>query len=122
MTVTLSGDRIRISGAGRIEDAEALLSLLRLHSHCTLDLAEAEALHTSVVQVLLAFHPRMTGIPDDPFFRTWLLPALTASVADPVIVTMGALVAEAAMPDANKPDANKPGADKLDASMPLESK
>ncbi len=82
MTVTQSEDRIRISGAGRIEDAETLVALLRSGRDCIVDLAEAEVLHTAVVQVLLAFRPRMAGVPDDPFFRKWLVPTLTGGDSD----------------------------------------
>jgi hypothetical protein len=97
MTVTLVGQQIRISGIGRIEDAENLVALLQAHNRCVVDLAEAEVLHTAVVQVLLAFRPALTGIPDDPFFRTWIMPGLTGPLPDPAIVTRAADVAEAAL-------------------------
>jgi hypothetical protein len=101
MTVTLVGDQIRISGAGRIEDAENLVALLQGNNRRVVDLAEAEVLHTAVVQVLLAFRPGLAGLPDDPFFRTWLMPGLTGTLTEPGIVTTAADVAEAASIDAD---------------------
>jgi hypothetical protein len=108
MTVTLAGDRIRITGAGRIEDAESLVVLLQSDSGRVVDLAEAEVLHTAVVQVLLAFRPGLTGHPDDPFFRTWIMPGLTGGVADTGIVTTASDVAEAALPVADGLGPTKP--------------
>ncbi len=101
MTVTLADETIRISGAGRIEDAETLVALLQANKRRVVDLAEAAVLHTAVVQVLLAFRPRLAGLPEDPFFRTWLLPGLIEASADPAIVMTSAVVAEADMPDAH---------------------
>jgi hypothetical protein len=96
MTVTLAGDQIRICGPGRIEDAESLVMFLQADNRRTVDLAQAEALHTAVVQALLAFRPRLTGRPDDPFFRTWVLPGLTGGLDDRGIVTTPTIVAEVA--------------------------
>jgi hypothetical protein len=42
-----------------------------------LDLSMCEGLHAAVVQAILAFRPTIVGIPDDPFLRDRLLPALT---------------------------------------------
>jgi hypothetical protein len=101
MTVTLVGQRITISGPGLIEDAENLVALLQADRRRVVDLAEAAALHTAVVQVLLAFRPGLTGLPDDPFFRTWIMAGLTGPLADPGIVTIGSDVAEAVVTDAD---------------------
>jgi hypothetical protein len=104
MTVLLSGERIRIRGAGRIEDAETLVAFLQADRARIVDLAEAEVLHTAVVQVLLAFRPRLAGLPDDPFFKIWLLPGLTGVSADPGIVTEAVGVAEATAAQGDEPD------------------
>jgi hypothetical protein len=77
------------------------VALLQADNRRVVDLAEAEVLHTAVVQVLLAFRPGLTGLPDDPFFRTWIMPGLTGASPDPAIVTMAADVAEAALTDAD---------------------
>jgi hypothetical protein len=94
MTVTLSGDLIRISGAGRVEDAETLVALLQADRSRAVDLADAAALHTAVVQALLAFRPGLHGVSSDPFFNIWLMPGLTGALFDPPIVTLAAIVAE----------------------------
>jgi hypothetical protein len=108
MTVTLSADGIRISGAGRIEDAEHLLVLLQADNRRLVDLAEAEVLHTAVVQVLLAFRPHVRGRPADPFFNTWVMPGLTGASADPGIVAVAATVSEVAATDAHGSDLSTP--------------
>jgi len=41
-----------------------------------LDLSMCEGLHAAVVQAILAFRPTIVGVPDDPFLRDRLLPAL----------------------------------------------
>ena len=77
MSVTAEGGLVRICGAGRIEDAEALAALLEAaESPCTVDLSQAGHLHAAVVQVLLAFGPRLAGPAGDAFVNTWLLPVL----------------------------------------------
>jgi hypothetical protein len=103
MTVRLSGDRIHILGPGLIEDAENLVALLQADRTRSVDLAAAEVLHTAVAQVLLAFRPRLTGLPDDPFFNKWLMAGLTAPSGDPGIVTDGVGVAEATATQGDEP-------------------
>jgi hypothetical protein len=103
MTVTAVGHQIRISGVGRVEDAENLVAFLQADNRYVVDLAEAEVLHTAVVQVLLAFRPGLIGLPDDPFFRAWIMPGLTGPFAHPGIVTMGSDVAEAGLTDTDGP-------------------
>jgi hypothetical protein len=94
MTVTLSGDRIRISGAGRVEDAETLVALLQADRSRVVDLAEAAVLHTAIVQALLAFRPDFHGLSNDPFFNTWLSPGLTGALLGRAFVNSTTVVAE----------------------------
>jgi hypothetical protein len=108
MTVRLSGDRIHILGPGLIEDAESLVALLQANRARSVDLAAAGVLHTALVQVLLAFRPRLTGLPDDPFFKMWLMPGLTAAADDPGIVTDGVGVAEATATQGDEPAPARP--------------
>jgi hypothetical protein len=77
MSVELDGNVIRVMQEGRIEDAETLFGLLQADPGRRIDLAGASQLHTAVLQVLLAFHPRLAGPTGDDFVNTWLLPALT---------------------------------------------
>ena len=65
---------IRLTGAGRIEDAETLVALLHSHPGCTVDLTDAGPLHTAVTQVLLAFRQAVAGQPADAFLAEWVLP------------------------------------------------
>ncbi len=82
MSVVLDGKVIRVSGNGRIEDAETLASLLQGDPGRSIELAQAGTLHTAVVQVLLAFRPRLEGPAGDAFVNTWLLPALKRVAAN----------------------------------------
>ncbi|WP_158809484.1 hypothetical protein [Beijerinckia sp. L45] len=77
MSVRLEGDRVRLDGPCRVEDAEPLLMLLRADPRRAVDLTGAGPLHAAIVQVLLALRPPITGQPGDPFLRTWLIPLLT---------------------------------------------
>jgi hypothetical protein len=77
MSVELDGDVIRVMQEGRIEDAETLSGLLQADPCRRIDLGGASRLHTAVLQVLLAFRPRLAGPTGDDFVNTWLLPELT---------------------------------------------
>ena len=75
MSITLDGERIRVTGDGRIEDAETLVALLQAHpGRLVVDLTAAGRLHTALVQVLLAFRPALAGPAGDPFLDAWILP------------------------------------------------
>lgn len=76
MTVSRDGSVVRLREVCRVEDAETLTALLQDICDSTLDLTACKGLHAAVVQVLLAFRPKIVGEPDDPFLRDWLLPAL----------------------------------------------
>ncbi|WP_159717446.1 hypothetical protein [Geminicoccus flavidas] len=76
MTVRLVGDVIRLEGACPVEEAEALLALVQERPDRPVDLSGCRHLHGAVLQVLLAFRPRVQGQSEDPFLRDWILPAL----------------------------------------------
>jgi hypothetical protein len=84
MSVVLLDEVIRITEDGRIEDAETLAALLQADPGRSVDLAGAGALHTAVVQVLLAFRPHVQGCADDDFVNTWLLPVLAQVAGNPL--------------------------------------
>jgi hypothetical protein len=77
MTIIRDGDRVRLVGLCRVEDAEPLTALLQGLSNSTLDLSACEGLHAAVLQAILAFRPKIVGVPGDAFLRDHLLPALT---------------------------------------------
>jgi hypothetical protein len=76
MTVRFERDVIFLSGDCRVEDAEPLASLLSAQPVRRIDISQAAALHTAVVQILIAFEPELLGTPSDPFLRQWILPIL----------------------------------------------
>lgn len=78
MSVRLDGEIIRLEGRCPVEDAEPLLTLLLGDGHRTVDLSASEMLHTAIVQLILAFRPRLTGDSADGFMRDWVQPALGA--------------------------------------------
>jgi hypothetical protein len=77
VTVIRDGDRVRLVGLCRVEDAEPLAALLQGVSNSTLDLSACEGLHAAVLQAILAFGPKLVGVPADAFLRDRLLPAMT---------------------------------------------
>lgn len=81
MTVRFEDGAIRIDGDCRVEDAEALLSLLQSHN-APVDLSRCGRLHAAPFQVLLALRPVLTGTPAHPFVRDRLLPMLTAGLSE----------------------------------------
>lgn len=76
MTVRLDGDLIRLEGACRLEEAEILVGLLQQAGGRAVDLSQARQLHAAVAQVLLALAPPCTALPDEPFLRDLLAPAV----------------------------------------------
>ena len=82
MSVALDGDRIRLTGPCRVEDAEALLVLLQSDRTRPVDVADAIHLHAAVVQVLLAFRPNLIGSPQDEFIAQWIMPLLRSTAVE----------------------------------------
>ncbi|RAK57547.1 hypothetical protein [Phenylobacterium deserti] len=80
MTVRLDGEIVRLEGPCRVEEAETLVALLQAGER-GVDLSRCQSVHGAVVQVLVAFAPRLVGEPDDQFLRDLLLPALRGQTA-----------------------------------------
>lgn len=76
MSVRLEQGVIRLEGRCRIEEAETLLGLLLEDAARPVDLTACGALHSAVVQILLAAGPVITGRPNDPFLCAHVLPLL----------------------------------------------
>jgi hypothetical protein len=82
MSVELDGERIRLTGPCRVEDAETLLVLLQSDRMRPVDVAGATNLHAAVLQVLLAFRPNLVGSPHDAFIEQWLMPLLRVNAVE----------------------------------------
>ena len=77
MTVRQEGPVIYLEGDCPIEQAEALAAILDSEDDFTVDMSQCRHLHTSLVQVLLRFRPKVDGgAPEDPFLRDMITPAL----------------------------------------------
>jgi hypothetical protein len=83
MSVRWDGSLIRLIGDCRVEDAEALVTMLQTHGGAPVDLSEAAQIHTAVVQVLLAATPALRGTSRDSFVRTWIEPLLNQARTGP---------------------------------------
>lgn len=84
MTLRWDGEAILIEGECRAEEAETLLELMLAHPVAILDWSRCGAVHTAVLQLLLAAGRPVRGVPEDAFLRRWVLPALTG-VASPAM-------------------------------------
>jgi len=76
MSVRWDGELIRLEGRCRIEEAETLLALLLEDGGRRVDLSGCGAMHSAVVQILIAARPSLVGTPDDPFLCAHVLPLL----------------------------------------------
>jgi len=76
MTVHLDHRTIRLEGDCHVEDAEPLVSLLQDSRGRVVDISASGAIHTAVLQVLLAFRPKIAGINGDGFFNDRIMPLL----------------------------------------------
>jgi hypothetical protein len=63
---------ILLEGHCPVEDAEPLLQLLQATPDAPLDWGQCIHLHTAVLQVILAAHPRRLGSCGDPWVRRWV--------------------------------------------------
>lgn len=66
---------IHIEGVARVEDAELLVAALQGHADPEVDLAACTGLHGAVLQALLVFRPRISGLTPGAALD-WLIPIL----------------------------------------------
>ena len=76
MSVALNGGIIDLTAPCRIEDAEKLLAWLQENRNRSVDLTRAGHLHAAIVQILLAFRPRLIAPVSDPFVERWIYPQI----------------------------------------------
>jgi hypothetical protein len=76
MTVRTEGLLIRLEGWCAVEEAEILAAKLEGEETRTVDLSGCRHLHGAVLQTLLAFVPKIEGVPEDPLLRRLLAPIL----------------------------------------------
>lgn len=78
MSVSLSADRILLSGAASVEDAERLLAALLEQPDHAIDLSGLKSAHLAVVQLLHAAGRPLLGLDDNAFLRGIALRSLAA--------------------------------------------
>lgn len=76
MSVRVVNGVILLEGRCRIEEAETLLGYLLEDADRQVDLSACDALHSAIVQILMATRPRIAGKPVDPFLCTYVVPLL----------------------------------------------
>jgi hypothetical protein len=81
MTIKCDSKIICLEGNCGAEDVEALLAAVS-DGDRSVDMSEVDHLHAAVLQVLLAFGPRLLASPRDTFVRTWLIPILSSDGDD----------------------------------------
>jgi hypothetical protein len=88
MTVRIENGLIRLEGRCRIEEAETLLGLLLEDGERQVDLSKCDALHSAVVQILMAASPSISRPPVDPFLCTHIMPLLLSERSPPGPVSL----------------------------------
>ncbi|MFC4594944.1 hypothetical protein [Sphingobium tyrosinilyticum] len=73
MSVTIGQDRIILTGAATVEDAERLLAALLDHPTHVIDVSSLVRAHLAVVQLLHAAGRPLSGVPQDNFLREVVL-------------------------------------------------
>ena len=81
MTVCWDREAILLEGECGVEEAETLLELLLAHSTAAVDWSRCRGAHTAVVQVLLAAHRPLQGVPEEEGLHRWIMPALASATA-----------------------------------------
>jgi ABC-type transporter Mla MlaB component len=79
MTVRLDHRAIHLEGNCHVEDAEHLLELLQEQQGRPVDISALDSIHTAVLQLLLAFRPKVAGSNGDSFFESWIAPLLVTA-------------------------------------------
>ena len=78
MSIRVENGHIHLEEACLVEDAEALL--LAFQEGCRqVDLGSATRLHLAIVQLLIAFRPKISAISDNSFVKLHLLPLFEQS-------------------------------------------
>ena len=78
MSIRVEHGVVRLEGSCLVEDAEALL--LAFQEGCRqVDIGSATRLHLAIVQLLIAFRPQVSVIPDNSFIRLHILPLFERS-------------------------------------------
>jgi hypothetical protein len=78
VSVQVANKIIHLEGRCRIEEAETLIGHLLEDPDRLVDLSACEALHSAIVQILMATRPGIVGEPVDPFLCAHVLPLLDA--------------------------------------------
>lgn len=78
MSIRVENGVVCLEGSCLVEDAEALL--IAFQEGCRhVDLGSATRLHLAIVQLLIAFKPLVSVIPDNSFIRLQILPLFDQS-------------------------------------------
>jgi hypothetical protein len=79
MTVRASADgAILLEGSCPGEDAEALLQQLLAAPTAAVDIRRCDSAHTAVIQVLMAFKPKLLGPPGNHPMWQWVYASLNS--------------------------------------------
>ncbi|WP_029006969.1 hypothetical protein [Azospirillum halopraeferens] len=76
MPIRFDGTTARFEGDCTVEEALPLAEWLTATPDGLLDLGTCTALHTAVLQVLMAAGRPVTTTPADPFLARWVIPAI----------------------------------------------
>ena len=83
MTVRLDDGKLVIEGVSPVEDAEVLLERLQAQPGLPVDCSGCPAMHTAVLQVLMAANATIVGACGDDLVRRWSGFGAPASVHAP---------------------------------------
>jgi hypothetical protein len=76
MPIRYEGATAHFEGACTVEEAVPLTEWLEATRPAAVDLARCTALHTALLQCLLAAGAPMESAPEDAFLRRWVAPLL----------------------------------------------
>lgn len=75
MTIRYLEEHAALEGVVTVDDAQGLAEWLAQREAPAVHLGDCEHVHAAVLQVLLAFRPKLAGLPGDP----WLASVLAAA-------------------------------------------
>lgn len=62
-----------------VEETVALVEFLRTHKSAKIVMRKCTYAHTFLIRALIAFHPKITSLPEDAILYKWLVPIAGAN-------------------------------------------
>ena len=81
MVIEIKDNVIKLNGICKVEEAETLLEHLKSNPGMVIDASNAEHIHTSLIQVIMALNTKIKALPKNEELSKWIT-ACTNTVSE----------------------------------------